>query len=314
MKSGSEQTKLIKTEAKRLGFDSVGISKAEFLSDEAPRLEEWLKKGMHGSMTYMERNFDMRLDPRRIVDGAQSVISLVMNYYPEEKYSAGAVKVSRYAFGKDYHFVIKDKLTLLLNYIKSNIGDVTGRGFVDSAPVLDRAWAAKSGLGWIGKNGNMINPKAGSYFFIAELIVDLDLEPDAPIKDHCGTCTRCIDECPTKAIVKPFVVDGSKCISYFTIELKDQIPEQFAGQYEDWIFGCDICQEVCPWNRFSLPTKVEQFKPIDKINEMSYNDWEEITEEMFSNKFAGSPLQRTGFEGMKRNLRFISKPAEKPQK
>jgi len=310
----AERTSAIKSQAIQLGFDEVGISKAALLKEEAPRLEAWLKNGMHGNMSYMENHFDKRLDPRKLFDGAKTVISLTMNYYPAQNAKKNVPKISRYAWGKDYHFVIKDRLTSLLQFIKKNIGNVQGRGFVDSAPVLDRAWAKKSGLGWVGKNSNLINPKSGSYFFIAELIVDLDLEPDAPIKDYCGTCTRCIDACPTEAIIKPYVVDGSKCISYFTIELKEEIPTAFKGKYDEWVFGCDICQEVCPWNRFSLPTKVDEFTPKNKAFELDYSEWDEITEETFNKIFAESPLKRTGFEGMKRNLRFISKPDEKPQR
>lgn len=305
---------MIKDEAARLGFDFVGISKAGFLKEEAPRLENWLKQGLHGEMSYMERNFDKRLDPRKLMDGACTVISLMLNYFPEGDSDPGTPKVSRYAWGKDYHFVIKDKLAELLSFIKKNIGNIQGRAFVDSAPVLDRAWAKQSGLGWVGKNTNLINPKAGSYFFLAELICDLELDHDTPIKDYCGTCTRCIDACPTEAIIKPYVVDGSKCISYFTIELKNEIPISFNDQFDDWIFGCDVCQEVCPWNRFSLPTKVEDFSPINSINMMSYSDWEEITEEVFNKVFAASPLKRSGYEGLKKNLKFILKRDEKPPK
>ena len=298
-------TQLIKQEALRLGFSHVGFSKAEFLADEAKRLEQWLTGNMHGKMSYMEKWFDKRLDPRLLVDGAQSVISLLLNYYPEKKQNSDSYKISRYAYGRDYHFVIKDKLKLLLNFIRENVGDVNGRAFVDSAPVLDRAWAARSGLGWIGKNSNLINTKAGSYFFIAELIVDLKLDYDVPVKDYCGTCTRCIDACPTEAIIKPNVVDGSKCISYFTIELKENIPAEYNGKLNDWIFGCDICQEVCPWNRFSKPHNEPDF---DAGNWLSYSkiDWLEITETVFENVFKDSPLQRTGFNGLKRNLKFIS--------
>ena len=309
----AEHTRLIRTEALKLGFDSIGISKAEFLEDEAPRLENWLKEGMHGEMSYMERNFDKRLDPRKLVDGAKSVVSLLLNYYPSEPPPDDKPKISRYARGKDYHFVIKDKLKVLLSCIREFAGDVNGRAFVDSAPVLDRAWAMRSGLGWVGKNTNLIHPKKGSYFFIAELIIDLELEPDGPIRDHCGTCTKCIDACPTDAIIKPYVVDGSRCISYFTIELKDQIPEKFKGMYDDWIFGCDICQEVCPWNRFSLPAKTAEFSPGPGQKTLDYDEWNEITEETFDKIFGKTPLKRAGYDGLKRNLRFISKPGGKLQ-
>ncbi len=302
----STATSLIKSEAKRLGFSHTGISSACFLEQEAPRLEQWLKNNMHGKMSYMERNFDKRLDPRLLVDGAKSVVSFILNYFPEATQNdPEAPKISRYAYGKDYHLVIKEKLFQLLNFIRENIGEVNGRAFVDSAPVLDKAWAQKSGLGWIGKNSNLINPKNGSYFFIAELILDIELEPDLPITDYCGTCTKCIDACPTQAIIKPYVVDGSKCISYFTIELKDAFPESLKNTYNDWVFGCDICQEVCPWNRFSKPTQEPAFHPREGLLEMSKSDWYEITEDVFNKVFKDSAVQRTGFEGLKRNLEFL---------
>ncbi len=299
-------TSLIKSEAKRLGFSHTGISSACFLEQEAPRLEQWLKNNMHGKMSYMERNFDKRLDPRLLVEGAKSVVSFVLNYFPEATQNdPQAPKISRYAYGKDYHLVIKEKLFHLLNFIRENIGEVNGRAFVDSAPVLDKAWAQKSGLGWIGKNSNLINPKNGSYFFIAELILDIELEPDLPITDYCGTCTKCIDACPTQAIIKPYVVDGSKCISYFTIELKDAFPESLKNTFDDWVFGCDVCQEVCPWNRFSKPTQEPAFHPREGLLEMSKSDWYEITEDVFNKVFKDSAVQRTGFEGLKRNLEFL---------
>src|SRR6185436_13274362 len=273
----AKNSRLIKQESKRLGFDFCGISNADFLEEEAPRLEQWLRNGMHGKMHYMENHFDKRLDPRKLVDGARSVISLLLNYYTEEKQSdTNAPKISMYAFGKDYHDVIKKKLKELLLFMRENIGEINGRVFVDSAPVLDRAWAKKSGLGWIGKNTNLIHPKAGSYFFIAELILDLELEPDAPIKDYCGTCSLCIDACPTDAIIKPYVVDGSKCISYFTIELKEEIPKEVKGKFENWAFGCDICQEVCPWNSFSKPHRERDFEPKKEILQMDKQEWKEI--------------------------------------
>ena len=302
----STATSLIKSEAKRLGFSHTGISSACFLEQEAPRLEQWLKNNMHGKMSYMERNFDKRLDPRLLVDGAKSVVSFILNYFPEATQNdPEAPKISRYAYGKDYHLVIKEKLFQLLNFIRENIGEVNGRAFVDSAPVLDKAWAQKSGLGWIGKNSNLINPKNGSYFFIAELILDIELEPDLPITDYCGTCTKCIDACPTQAIIKPYVVDGSKCISYFTIELKDAFPESLKNTFDDWVFGCDVCQEVCPWNRFSKPTQEPAFHPREGLLEMSKSDWYEITEDVFNKVFKDSAVQRTGFEGLKRNLEFL---------
>src|SRR5690606_23045851 len=301
----SELTALIKEEAYRLGFAHCGISKADYLEEDAPHLEQWLKKGMHGTMGYMERNFDKRLDPRKLVHGAKSVISLLYNYYPAEKQNSGIPKISKYAYGRDYHFVIKEKLFLLFNFIRDKAGNDSGRVFTDSAPVLDRAWAKKSGLGWIGKNANLIHPKAGSFFFIAELILDLELDTDAPVKDYCGSCTRCMDACPTDAIVQPRVVDGSKCISYFTIELRDSIPQSFKNKFENWMFGCDICQDMCPWNRFAKPIDTDELKPIKEIMTMTSGDWEEITEEVFKNIFKESPLSRAGFEGMKRNLQFI---------
>ncbi len=299
-------TQLIKTEAKRLGFEFCGISKAEFLEEEAPRLEKWLNNNMHGSMHYMENHFDKRLDPRLLVDGARSVISLLLNYYPEQQQSdPDAPKISKYAYGHDYHHVIKAKLKELLAFIRENIGEVNGRGFVDSAPVLDKAWAKKSGLGWIGKNSNLISKEQGSFFFLAELIVDIDLKPDGPIKDYCGSCTRCIDACPTEAIVSPYVVDGSKCISYFTIELKESIPDEVKGKFNDWAFGCDICQDVCPWNRFSKTHNEPLFINDSGLLDYSRNDWEEITEEIFTRVFKNSAVKRTKFEGLKRNLNFL---------
>lgn len=289
-----------------MGFDYCGISKADFLEEEAPRLENWLNKNMHGQMSYMQNHFDKRLDPRILVPGAKSVISMLLNYYPsEEQQDETAPKISKYAYGTDYHFVIKEKLNLLLEFIKANIGDVDGRAFVDSAPVMDKAWAKKSGLGWIGKHSNLINKNSGSFFFIAELIVDLDLEYDGPIKDYCGTCTKCIDACPTKAIVGPNIVDGSKCISYFTIELKENIPNDVKGKFDNWAFGCDVCQDVCPWNRFAKPHSENHFKANDELLQLSKNDWEEITEETFKRVFKGSAVKRTKFSGLKRNIEFL---------
>lgn len=301
-------TGLIKAEAKRLGFDYCGISKAEFLEEEAPRLEQWLKQDMHGKMQYMENYFDKRLDPRLLVDGARSVISLLLNYYPSETQAdPAAPKISKYAYGKDYHFVIKEKLKELIHFISENIGEVNGRAFVDSAPVLDRAWAKRSGLGWIGKNSNLINKQSGSFFFIAELIVDLPLEYDGPVKDYCGTCTRCIDACPTGAITEPYVVDGSKCISYFTIELKESIPQEMQGKFGNWAFGCDICQDVCPWNSFSKPHSEPLFNATPGLLDMKADEWYEISEEVFQKVFRDSPVKRTKFSGLKRNLDFIKR-------
>ncbi|MGX1928756.1 tRNA epoxyqueuosine(34) reductase QueG [Flagellimonas sp. 2504JD4-2] len=300
-----KHTDLIKTEAKRLGFLSCGISKAEFLEEEAPRLEKWLNQGMHGEMQYMENHFDKRLDPTKLVEGSKSVVSLLLNYYPSEAQSAESYKISKYAYGTDYHFVIKDKLKSLLNFIQEEIGEVHGRAFVDSAPVLDKAWAARSGLGWIGKHSNLLTQQVGSFYFIAELIIDLELEYDSPVTDHCGTCTACIDACPTEAIVQPYVVDGSKCISYFTIELKNEIPTDFQGKFDEWMFGCDVCQDVCPWNRFSKPHSEPLFDPHPDLLSMSKKDWEEITEDVFRQIFKKSAVKRTKFSGLQRNIDFL---------
>ncbi|MBL7703339.1 MAG: tRNA epoxyqueuosine(34) reductase QueG [Ferruginibacter sp.] len=307
MSAVEKHTHTVKTLAAELGFDHCGIAKAQFLDEDAYRLEQWLNKGMHGNMQYMENYFDLRVDPSKLVPGAKSVITLLLNYFPEEKQVDAAPKISKYAFGNDYHEVIKAKLKLFLQKIKEEIGEVYGRGFVDSAPVLERAWAQRTGLGWVGKNGNLINKQSGSFFFIATLIVDLELNyDDAFAKDYCGTCTRCIDECPTEAILPNKVIDGSKCISYFTIELKDAlIPEKMKRQFANWMFGCDVCQDVCPWNRFAKHTEETGFKPIPEILNLSTNDWEELTEESFKTIFKNSPLKRAKFEGIKRNLNFI---------
>ena len=302
----TKYTKLIKTEAKRLGFLSCGISKAGFLENEAPRLEQWLNKNMHGEMHYMENHFDKRLDPTKLVEGSKSVISLLLNYYPSQTQEGENIpKISKYAYGTDYHFVIKDKLKHLLHFIQDEIGEVHGRAFVDSAPVLDKAWAAKSGLGWIGKHSNLLTQQVGSFYFIAELIIDLELDCDTPITDHCGTCTACIDACPTQAITEPYVVDGSKCISYFTIELKENIPTEFKGQFDNWMFGCDVCQDVCPWNRFSKSHNEPLFNPHPELLSMTKNDWEDITQETFNKVFKKSAVKRTKFSGLKRNIEFI---------
>lgn len=306
MNAKAKHTELIKAEAKRLGFLSCGISKAEFLEAEAPRLEAWLHKNRHGEMQYMEHHFDKRLDPTKLVEDSKSVVSLLLNYYPSEtQKDTTAPKISKYAYGTDYHFVIKDKLKHLLNFIQDEIGDVSGRAFVDSAPVLDKAWAAKSGLGWIGKHSNLLTQKVGSFYFIAELIIDLDLEYDSPVTDHCGSCTACMDACPTQAIVDPYVVDGSKCISYFTIELKNEIPTHVQGQFDDWMFGCDICQDVCPWNRFSKPHNEPLFSPHPELLSMTKKEWEEITQEVFSELFKKSAVKRTKYSGLIRNIKFL---------
>lgn len=300
-------TRLVKQEAARLGFSFCGISKAEFLENEAPHLENWLNQNMHGQMGYMANHFDMRLDPTLLVPGAKSVVSLMLNYYPEEQQPEGVPKISKYAYGEDYHKVIKRKLKEFINTLKEQIGDVNGRAFVDSAPVLDRAWAKNSGLGWVGKNSNLINKSSGSFFFLAELIIDLDLEYDGPVKDYCGTCARCLDACPTGAIVEPYVVDGSRCISYYTIELREAIPESEKGKFNDWAFGCDICQDVCPWNRFSKPTAVAEFTPNKEGLDLTMQDWEDMTEEVFERVFTKSALKRAGYNGVKRNISFLKK-------
>jgi len=296
---------IIKAEAKRLGFLSCGISKADFLEEEAPRLETWLNKNMNGDMHYMENHFDKRLDPTLLVEGSKSVVSLLLNYYPSQKQTANSYKLSKYAYGNDYHHVIKHKLKSLLYFIQDEIGDVNGRAFVDSAPVLDKAWAAKSGLGWIGKHSNLLTQQVGSFYFIAELIIDLELEYDHATTDHCGTCTKCIDACPTDAITEPYVVDGSKCISYFTIELKENLPSAFKGKFDDWMFGCDICQDVCPWNRFSKPHNEPMLNPHPELLDMTKKDWDEITEDTFKKVFQKSAVKRTKFTGLKRNVNFL---------
>ena len=301
----SDYSKLIKAEARRLGFLSCGISKAGFLEEEAPRLENWLNQNRHGEMRYMENHFDKRLNPILLVDDAKSVISLILNYFPSEQQNSKSYKLSKYAYGQDYHLIIKEKLNELLHTVHTEIGEVCGRAFVDSAPVLDKAWAAKSGLGWIGKNSNLLTQQVGSFYFIAELIVDLDLEYDHATTDHCGTCTACIDACPTEAIVAPYVVDGSKCISYFTIELKENIPVEMKGKMDDWIFGCDVCQDVCPWNRFSKPHNEPLFNPNSEILSMTKTDWEEITEDTFWKVFKNSAVKRTKLEGLIRNIKFL---------
>ena len=298
-------SEIIKSEALSIGFLSCGISKAEFLSEEAPKLEHWLKSGFNGEMSYMERNFDKRLDPTLLVPGSKSVISLLFNYYTEKKAKKDdEPKISSYAYGKDYHLVIKEKLRELLSRIKNLVGDVNGRVFVDSAPVMERVWAEKSGLGWIGKNTNLINKKTGSFFFLAELILDLELEYDHPTTDHCGSCTACIDSCPTNALATPYKMDATKCISYATIELKNNIPDSFKDNMRGWIFGCDICQDVCPWNRFSKNHNEPSFEDKTNVSNMSKKQWEDLTKEVFDKVFKDSPIKRTGFSGIKRNINF----------
>ena len=296
----------LKHHAKELGFTSVGISKAQHLDEEAPRLEAWLKQDMHGEMAYMEGHFDKRLDPRKLLPGTKTVVSLLFNYHnPTPPSDPEAPRIAQYALGEDYHFVLKWKLKELLKWMKRDWGDVSGRVFVDSAPILERAWAAKSGLGWIGKNSLLLNKHHGSYFFLAEMLLDVDIEPDASVTDHCGSCTRCIDACPTDAIVKPYVVDGSKCISYFTIELRGAIPEPVQGHMEDWMFGCDICQEVCPWNRHATPTTEPRFSPHPRLLDMTKADWLDLTEEVFRDVFKDSAVKRTGLAGLTRNIAFL---------
>ncbi|MBN9294589.1 MAG: tRNA epoxyqueuosine(34) reductase QueG [Flavobacteriia bacterium] len=306
MSLAEKHTKIVKEIAYELGFSFCGISKAGFLEEEAPRLEKWLNNGRHGKMAYMENHFDKRLDPTKLVEGSKSVVSLLLNYFPSHNQNAESYKISKYAYGQDYHDVIKNKLRLFLQEIRNRIGEVDGRVFVDSAPVMDKVWAQKSGLGWVGKNGNLIRPQNGSFFFIAELIIDLELQPDGPIKDYCGTCSKCMDSCPTGALDIPYVVDGSKCISYLTIELKDELfSAEFNGKMQNWMFGCDICQDVCPWNRFSKPHSIVEFEPKADLLDMKYKDWEEMTQELFSKLFTGSAVKRTKFSGLKRNIEFL---------
>lgn len=307
MSSAEKNTHFIKQAASELGFGYCGIARAVPLDDDARRLEQWLSKGLHGSMQYMENYFDLRVDPTRLVPGAKSVITLLQNYFPSEKQEAGTPRIAKYAFGKDYHEVIREKLNLLLQKARLAIGDINGRGFVDSAPVLERTWAERSGLGWVGKNGNLINKEAGSFYFIATLITDLELIYDDPFaKDFCGTCTRCIDACPTGAIQPGKIVDGARCISYFTIELKDElIPANMKGQFDNWAFGCDTCQDVCPWNRFSKPTTETAFTPIPEILNLSTAEWETMTEEKFRKIFKDSALRRTKYKGIQRNIKFL---------
>lgn len=305
-----ERSQWIKAKATEIGFDFCGISEAVFLEKEAPRLEKWLQLNHHGAMGYMANHFDKRLDPRKLVDGAKSVISVLLNYYPAERLPEGDddLKLSKYAYGTDYHYVLKEKLGALLAAMQEEVGEVNARIFVDSAPVMDKVWAARSGLGWIGKHSNLLNREMGSFFFIGEIICDLDLAQDSATGDYCGTCTKCIDACPTDAITDPFVVDGSKCISYYTIELKEAIPEEVRGKFNNWIFGCDICQDVCPWNRFARPHRTAQFDMPESLAGFSNDDWREITEDVFREIFRRSPVKRAKFDGLKRNIEFVISP------
>lgn len=309
--SKEKHTNLVKHKAKELGFDFCGISKARKLDEEESNLESWLSKGFHGKMAYMENHFDKRLDPTKLVPGAKSVISLLYNYFPEEEPKSSTYKIAKYAYGEDYHFVIKDKLRIFYDFLKKEIGNINGRVFVDSAPVMERQWAAKSGLGWLGKNTLLINKDQGSYFFLAELILDLELESDGPMKDYCGTCTKCIDACPTDAIVDARLLDASKCISYLTIELKEAIPEEFKGKYKNWVFGCDICQDVCPWNRFSKKHNEPAFNKTKGVELVVDKEWIEITEEVFREMFKNSPIKRTKYQGLRRNIKFVKKTPAK---
>lgn len=302
-----DPTRFLKRKANNLGFLSCGISKAVFLEEEATKLENWLNDGKHGKMKYMENHFDMRLDPRKLVPDAKSVISLSYNYFNENlQKDKEAPKISKYAYGNDYHKVIKEKLKILFKELQKEFGDINGRVFIDSAPIMEKAWAAKSGLGWIGKNTNLISQKVGSFYFLAEIIVDLEFEYDSPVTDHCGSCTACIDSCPTGALVKPYEIDASKCISYLTIELKDEIPSEFNGKMDNWAFGCDVCQDVCPWNRFSRKHNEPLFNPNQEMMKMGKKEWEELTEETFEVIFKNSAVKRTKYKGLKRNISFIS--------
>ena len=298
---------LIKAKAQKFGFQNCGISKAGFLEEDARPLENWLQNHYHGQMQYMENYFDKRLDPTLLVEGSKSVISLSYNYFPEENISGSdTFKISKYAYGQDYHEIIKAILEEMVAELKEEIGDFHCRVFTDSAPVLERSWARKSGIGWVGKNANLITKQSGSFYFLAEIICDLELSEDEPTTDHCGTCRKCIDACPTDAIVSEKIIDGSKCISYATIELKNEIPESFKNKMEDWMFGCDICQDVCPWNRFSVPHHQEKFKPNHLLKSYTKKDWQELSQELFSEIFRKSPVKRTKFEGLKRNISFLS--------
>lgn len=307
MKNIDRHTSFVKQQAFRLGFSHCNIAKAQRLEDDARRLENWLARGFHGQMNYMENHFELRIDPSKLVPGAKSVITLLLNYFPPSPQPNDSPKISKYAYGQDYHDIIRNKIKQLLFSIRENIGEVNGRGFVDSAPVLERSWAQKSGLGWIGRNGNLITKNGGSFFFIATLITDLELNYDDPfVKDYCGTCTKCIDACPTQAIVDDKVIDGSKCISYFTIELKEMlIPDEMKGKFDNWMFGCDICQDVCPWNRFSKPTTESGFQPMNEVLNLKTAEWENLTEDSFKQIFKNSPIKRAKYAGIRRNLKFL---------
>lgn len=310
MTSSDKHAQILKSTAKSMGFEFCGIAKAGFLEEEAPRLEEWLNQNYQGEMAYLANHFDKRLDPSKLVEGAKTVVSLAYNYFPKATLPEGNedIKLAKYAYGEDYHLVIREKLNSFLEILRDEIGEINGRAFVDSAPVMERQWAQKAGIGWIGKNSLLLNRDVGSFFFLAELIIDLEVTPDSPmIKDYCGTCTRCLDACPTEAIVQPGVVDGSKCISYLTIELKDAIPVEFQGKLENWAFGCDICQDVCPWNRFSKPHQEPRFEPHSDLSTFSKRDWEEITEVTFQRVFQKSAVKRTKYSGLKRNLDFLKR-------
>ena len=307
MSETAKNTDIVKSKAKNLGFDFCGIAAAMPLDEDARRLEAWLKKGYHGNMSYMERHFDLRVNPMLLVPGAKSVITLLKNYYPSQQQQPGTPGISKYAFGEDYHIIIRRQLNQFLDELRNNIGEIEGRGFVDSAPVLERSWATRSGLGWIGKNGNLITKTGGSFFFIATLITDLELQPDdAFAKDYCGSCRRCIDECPTEAILPDKTIDGSRCISYFTIELKEEvIPASMKGRFDNWTFGCDTCQDVCPWNRFSHPHQEPGFRAIPEILNLSSQEWMEMSETTFNQLLKNSPIKRSKWKGMMRNLRFV---------
>ena len=300
-------SQLIKRLAKQIGFSSCGISRARFLHEEEKNFEDWLKQGYQGTMSYLERNFDKRLDPTKLVPGAKSIISLTFNYFPtKKKFNDNSFLISKYAYGKDYHIIIKDKLKELFSQMKKEVGDIEGRVFVDSAPIHERAWAKISGLGWIGKNSLLLNKKMGSYFFLAEIICDLDLEYDSAVSDHCGTCTKCIDACPTDAITQAQVVDANRCISYLTIENKNEIPKELSKSFNNYIFGCDICQDVCPWNKFSTSHNEKEFLPKEEFSKMSKKDWQELTHETFNKIFKNSAVKRAKFQGLKRNIKAVT--------